>query len=197
MVMPGRPALRPTEASLSSTRHAGRGVLQKMQRAVKKFGFESGRLRARTRRFDHRRPLPGTGPHVVHNEQIVHEYPNGRCAESAAEGQAKIYAVEGGTAAMCYIFKSLKSNRILNPATRLRSACRSLPALEMAHPETTISTSSRCTRSRKTGSSIRRGDQEAARPEDQGVLRRQSGQPVRRSTRTTRSRNRKGTEEAA
>jgi aspartate 4-decarboxylase len=37
------------------------------------------------------------------------------CGTPRPKGTFKLYAVEGGTAAMCYIFKSLKSNRILNP----------------------------------------------------------------------------------
>src|SRR5947199_8461094 len=53
---------------------------------------------------------------LVHNEQIVHEYLEwAMCGNLRPEGKFKIYAVEGGTAAMCYIFKSIKSNRILNP----------------------------------------------------------------------------------
>ena len=52
---------------------------------------------------------------LVHNEQIVHEYLMwAMCGEPRPKGKFKLYAVEGGTAAMCYIFKSLKCNRILN-----------------------------------------------------------------------------------
>ena len=41
---------------------------------------------------------------------------SGRCAASRRPaGTFDLYAVEGGTAAMCYIFKSLKANRLLNP----------------------------------------------------------------------------------
>jgi aspartate 4-decarboxylase len=53
---------------------------------------------------------------LVHNEIIVHEYLQwAMCGEPRPEGTFKLYAVEGGTAAMCYIFKSLKTNRLLNP----------------------------------------------------------------------------------
>src|SRR5205814_2359550 len=52
------------------------------------------------------------------------------------EGRIKIYAVEGGTAAMCYIFKSLKSNRILNPGDTIALGVPIFtPYLEMAHLE--------------------------------------------------------------
>ena len=53
---------------------------------------------------------------LVHNEQIVHEYLMWAvCGEPHPTGKFDLYAVEGGTAAMCYIFKSLKAARLLNP----------------------------------------------------------------------------------
>ncbi len=52
---------------------------------------------------------------LVHNEQIVHEYLMwAMCGEPRPSGKYDLYAVEGGTAAMCYIFKSLKAARLLN-----------------------------------------------------------------------------------
>lgn len=53
---------------------------------------------------------------LVHNEVVVREYLQwAMCGEPRPNGTFKLYAVEGGTAAMCYIFKSLKNNRLLNP----------------------------------------------------------------------------------
>jgi aspartate 4-decarboxylase len=53
---------------------------------------------------------------LVHNEVVVREYLQwAMCGEPRPHGTFKLYAVEGGTAAMCYIFKSLKTNRLLNP----------------------------------------------------------------------------------
>ena len=53
---------------------------------------------------------------LVHNERIVREYLQwAMCGEPQPKGKFDLYAVEGGTAAMCYIFKSLKANRLLNP----------------------------------------------------------------------------------
>ncbi|MFL5238144.1 MAG: bifunctional aspartate transaminase/aspartate 4-decarboxylase [Rhizomicrobium sp.] len=53
---------------------------------------------------------------LEHNEVIVHEYLQwAMCGLPRPQGTFKLYAVEGGTAAMCYIFKSLKTNRLLNP----------------------------------------------------------------------------------
>jgi aspartate 4-decarboxylase len=52
---------------------------------------------------------------LVHNERIVHEYLMwAMCGEPRPSGQYDLYAVEGGTAAMCYIFKFLKAARLLN-----------------------------------------------------------------------------------
>ena len=52
---------------------------------------------------------------LVHNEQIVHEYLQwAMCGPPRPKGRFHLYAVEGGTAAMCYIFKSMKANRLLN-----------------------------------------------------------------------------------
>jgi aspartate 4-decarboxylase len=53
---------------------------------------------------------------LVHNERIVEEYLQwAMCGEPRPKGKFHLFAVEGGTAAMCYIFKSLKANRLLNP----------------------------------------------------------------------------------
>jgi aspartate 4-decarboxylase len=74
---------------------------------------------------------------LVHNERIVHEYLQwAMCGTPRPEGSFKLYAVEGGTAAMCYIFKSLKSNRILNPGDTIALGVPIFtPYLEMAHLE--------------------------------------------------------------
>ena len=51
---------------------------------------------------------------LVHNEQIAHRYLMwALCGDRPPAGKFDLYAVEGGTAAMCYIFKSLMANRIL------------------------------------------------------------------------------------
>ena len=74
---------------------------------------------------------------LVHNEQIVHEYLQwAMCGTPRPKGKFKLYAVEGGTAAMCYIFKSLKSNRLLNPGDTIALGVPIFtPYLEMAHLE--------------------------------------------------------------
>jgi aspartate 4-decarboxylase len=51
---------------------------------------------------------------LVHAEKVVHRYLMwAMCGDKPPKGEFKLYAVEGGTAAMCYIFKSLMANRIL------------------------------------------------------------------------------------
>jgi aspartate 4-decarboxylase len=74
---------------------------------------------------------------LVHNEQVVHEYLQwAMCGNPRPKGTFKIYAVEGGTAAMCYIFKSLKSNRIINPGDTIALGVPIFtPYIEMAHLE--------------------------------------------------------------
>src|SRR5688500_16232155 len=89
---------------------------------VKKFGFDPDK-------FVHELVDSIIGDHypvpdrmLVHNEAVVHEYLQwAMCGNPRPKGTFKIYAVEGGTAAMCYIFKSLKSNRILNQGDTIRS----------------------------------------------------------------------------
>jgi aspartate 4-decarboxylase len=104
---------------------------------VKKFGFDADK-------FIHELVDSIIGDHypvpdrmLVHNEQIVHEYLQwAMCGEPYPKGKFKIYAVEGGTAAMCYIFKSLKSNRLLNPGDTIAMGVPIFtPYLEMAHLE--------------------------------------------------------------
>ncbi|KRE00668.1 aspartate 4-decarboxylase [Bosea sp. Root670] len=74
---------------------------------------------------------------LVHNERVVHEYLQwAMCGDPRPSGQFDLYAVEGGTAAMCYIFKSLKANRLLNAGDTIALATPIFtPYLEMPHLE--------------------------------------------------------------
>ncbi len=74
---------------------------------------------------------------LVHNEMIVREYLQwAMCGEPRPAGTFELYAVEGGTAAMCYLFKSLKANRLLNPGDTIALATPIFtPYLEMPHLE--------------------------------------------------------------
>jgi aspartate 4-decarboxylase len=70
---------------------------------------------------------------LVHTEQIVREYLQwAMCGEPRPKGTFTLYAVEGGTAAMCYIFKALKANRLLNQGDTIALATPIFtPYLEM------------------------------------------------------------------
>jgi aspartate 4-decarboxylase len=74
---------------------------------------------------------------LVHNEKIVHEYLMwAMCGKPRPSGKFDLYAVEGGTAAMCYIFKSLKANRLLFPGDTIALGTPIFtPYLEMTHLE--------------------------------------------------------------
>jgi aspartate 4-decarboxylase len=74
---------------------------------------------------------------LVHNERIVHEYLMwAMCGSPRPAGKFDLYAVEGGTAAMCYIFKSLKVNRLLHPGDTIAlGAPIFTPYIEMPHLE--------------------------------------------------------------
>ena len=74
---------------------------------------------------------------LVHNERIVHEYLMwAMCGQPRPAGKFDLYAVEGGTAAMCYLFKSLKANRLLFPGDTIALGTPIFtPYLEMTHLE--------------------------------------------------------------
>ena len=74
---------------------------------------------------------------LVHNERIVQEYLMwAMCGNPRPSGKFDLYAVEGGTAAMCYIFKSLKANRLLHPGDTIALGTPIFtPYLEMTHLE--------------------------------------------------------------
>jgi aspartate 4-decarboxylase len=74
---------------------------------------------------------------LVHNERIVHEYLAwAMCGNPRPAGKFDLYAVEGGTAAMCYIFKSIKANRLLHPGDTIALGTPIFtPYLELPHLE--------------------------------------------------------------
>jgi len=59
---------------------------------------------------------PGPDRMLVHAEQVVREYLTAEmCAREQPAVPFDLFAVEGGTAAMCYIFDSLAANCLLKP----------------------------------------------------------------------------------
>jgi len=105
--------------------------------AVEKFGFEVDAFvyELTDAIIGDRYPEPDRM--LVHNEKVVHEYLQwAMCGSPRPEGEFDIYAVEGGTAAMCYLFKSLKSNRLLNRGDTIALGTPIFtPYLEMPHLE--------------------------------------------------------------
>ena len=108
---------------------------------------------------------------------------SGRCAATPRpKGKFKIYAVEGGTAAMCYIFKSLKSQPHPQPGRHDRARRADLHAV----PRDGAPRGLRPPLRRGAGEagepvpvSRTRSSKKLLDPEGQGVLRRQPRQPVR------------------
>src|SRR6201981_1987277 len=74
---------------------------------------------------------------LIHNERITHEYLMwAMCGNPRPAGKFDLYATEGGTAAMCYIFKSLKANRLLRPGDTIALGTPIFtPYIEMPHLE--------------------------------------------------------------
>ena len=74
---------------------------------------------------------------LVQAERVVHEYLMwAMCGGHPPQGRFDLYAVEGGTAAMCYVFKSLMTNRILRKGDTIALGTPIFtPYLEMPHLE--------------------------------------------------------------
>ena len=56
---------------------------------------------------------------LIHIEQVVKDYVIKEMGGNPETSTHQLYAVEGGTAAMCYIFDSLIANRILSPGDKI------------------------------------------------------------------------------
>ena len=57
---------------------------------------------------------------LIHIEKIVHDYLlKELCNNKKFDNDFDVFAVEGGTAAMCYIFDSLVANSLLNPGDKI------------------------------------------------------------------------------
>jgi aspartate 4-decarboxylase len=78
-------------------------------------------------------PVPGRMLRCT--ERIVHEYlVQEMCAGKAPAGQFDIFAVEGGTAAMCYIFDSMMVNGLLRHGDTIALAVPTFqPYIEIPH----------------------------------------------------------------
>jgi len=112
-------------------------LLEMVPWAVEKFGFEPDKFVFELVDSIVGDNYPVPDRMLEHNEVVVHEYLQwAMCGDPRPEGTFKLYAVEGGTAAMCYLFKSLKTNRLLNPGDTIAlSVPIFTPYLEMPHLE--------------------------------------------------------------
>jgi aspartate 4-decarboxylase len=100
--------------------HDGPGVDVLIRSAVERFGFQPDA-------FVHELvdaiigdnyPVPDRM--LRHTETIVHEYlMQAMCGLPRPPGRFDLFATEGGTAAICYVFRSLKANRLLKPGDRI------------------------------------------------------------------------------
>jgi aspartate 4-decarboxylase len=78
-------------------------------------------------------PVPGRM--LVHAEKVVQKYLNKEmCGGHTVASDYDIFAVEGGTAAMCYIFDSLMTNDLLHRGDRVALAVPTFtPYIEICH----------------------------------------------------------------
>ena len=78
-------------------------------------------------------PVPGRM--LVHAEKVVQKYLNKEmCGGHTVASDFDIFAVEGGTAAMCYIFDSLMTNDLLHRGDRVALAVPTFtPYIEICH----------------------------------------------------------------
>jgi aspartate 4-decarboxylase len=82
--------------------------------AVKKFGFDPDAFvyELVDSLIADNYPVPDRM--LVHNEQVVHAYLMwAMCGNQPPPGRFDLFATEGGTAAICYVFTSLMANKIL------------------------------------------------------------------------------------
>lgn len=101
--------------------------------AIQKFGFEPDAFvhELTDSVIGDNYPVPDRC--LAHNEVITHEYLMwAMCHGHRPDAKFDLYPVEGGTAAMCYIFKALKNARLLNAGDTI-AICTPIfsPYLEM------------------------------------------------------------------
>lgn len=105
--------------------------------AVKKFGFDADAFvhELTDSIIGDNYPVPDRC--LVHNEKVSHAYLMwAMCSDRPPKGKFDLFPVEGGTAAMCYVFKTLKTNRLLHPGDTIALGTPIFtPYLEMPHLE--------------------------------------------------------------
>ena len=144
----------------------------------------SRRLRARADRLVDRRQLSRSRSNAPPLRGVVRAYLDKEMWDGTpAAGKFDLFAVEGGTAAMCYVFKSLVENRIFHRGDTIALGTPIFtPYLEMPHLEDFELQDRHVDQAQMAGrfprlAVHRRGAGEARRPRRQGVLHRQPVEP--------------------
>ncbi len=114
----------------------GAGLLQAaVEFAVKKFNFNADAFVHELVDSIIGDQYPYPDRMLVHAERVVHEYlAKEMCGGKPPAGTFDIFAVEGGTAAMCYIFDSLMVNCLLHRGDKVALAVPTFtPYIEICH----------------------------------------------------------------
>jgi aspartate 4-decarboxylase len=110
-------------------------IQQAVAYAVKQFGFNADAFVHELVDSIIGDQYPSPDRMLVHAERVVHAYlAKEMCGGKAPAGKFDIFAVEGGTAAMCYIFDSLLVNHLLNRGDKVALALPMFtPYIEVCH----------------------------------------------------------------
>ena len=110
-----RRAVRPTGSAATRRRAGRRRASRRCVRGRPRRRLRPRRLGPRAGRRHHRRPLPDTRPHLPPRRAGRRPLPRPGAVRRrrAAGGPLHLFATEGGTAAMCYLFDSLNVNGVL------------------------------------------------------------------------------------
>jgi aspartate 4-decarboxylase len=126
MAHPAGIAGMPRVAGIADRLHAWLGdrkeadIAALLQDAAERFGFQPDAFihELADATIGDNYPVPDRM--LVHAEQVVREYlMQAMCGMPRPSGRFDLFATEGATAAICYIFRSLKANRLLKPGDRI------------------------------------------------------------------------------
>ena len=147
-----------------------------MHHAAKRFGFQPNSFVYELVDAITGHNHPVADRMLVRAEQVVHEYlMQAMCGSLGPPGRCDLLTTEGGTAAICHIFRSLKANRPLRPGDQIALAAPIFtPYLERPRSRTTASSRSVSMRRKRTVSSSLTPNLRSWRIQGQGIL---PGQP--------------------
>jgi aspartate 4-decarboxylase len=136
--MPQKPGIakRLTDFLSSNSKASGASMLRAaVDFAVKEFKFDADAFVHELVDSIVGDQYPSPDRMLVHAERVVQEYlAKEMCGGAAQAEQFDVFAVEGGTAAMCYIFDSLLVNRLLHRGDKVALALPMFtPYIEICH----------------------------------------------------------------